>query len=541
MGDLGPVLFDHRNPDYVPVFRERAARIARIRQDSSCVPALKAYYRGHIAQFIIDFGCTFDPRLVSRGVPALVPFVLFPKQVEAVDWIIALWKDGGRGLFEKSREVGASWLIISVACSLCLFNPGMAIGFGSRKEMYVDELGSPKSLFEKGRIFLENLPVEFRGGWTRRQHSPHLRMMFPHTRSIISGEAGDNIGRGDRTGIYFVDEAAFLSNSESVDAALSQTTNTQIDVSSPNGRANPFAEKRFSGRVPVFTLHWRDDPRKDDAWYEQQVRDFDPVIVAREIDLSYTDSVENILIPSRWVNESVDAHKILGLEPRGERGGALDIADQGKDTCAFVWGQGCVIEDVAEWSGAGSDIYESTLRCYQQADLHRLEGFRYDADGLGAGVRAACNQIARARAAANRPRILIQPFQGSGKVRNPTKQDVQGRMNADMFLNTKAQAWWNLRQRFEETFKAVVARKNGHVSSFNPDRIVSLSSSCSRLVALKQELSQPSYTFTERGLVKVNKAPDNARSPNLADAVMIRCSGSIRAPMVLSSSAISRI
>jgi hypothetical protein len=37
---------------------------------------------------------------------------------------------------------------------------------------------------------------------------------------VLKGEAGDNIGRGDRTTLYFVDEAAFLQRPLLIDAAL---------------------------------------------------------------------------------------------------------------------------------------------------------------------------------------------------------------------------------------------------------------------------------------------------------------------------------
>ncbi len=39
--------------------------------------------------------------------------------------------------------------------------------------------------------------------------------------------------------------------------------------------------------------------------------------------------------------------------------------------------------------------------------------------------------------------------------------------------------------------------------------------------ALVMELSQPTYGKTPAGKILVNKQPDNSKSPNLADAVMI--------------------
>lgn len=129
-----------------------------------------------------------------------------------------------------------------------------------------------------------------------------------------------------------MDEAAFLQRPLLIDAALSQTTRCRIDLSSVNGMSNPFAQKRHSGKIPVFTFHWRSDPRKDDEWYRKECEKIDnPVIVAQELDLNYQASAEGILIPSEWVQAAVDAHIKLGIEPSGQRLGAMDIADEGKD------------------------------------------------------------------------------------------------------------------------------------------------------------------------------------------------------------------
>jgi len=128
-------------------------------------------------------------------------------------------------------------------------------------------------------------------------------------------------------------------------------------VSTPHGMANPFAEKRHSGMVKVFTFHWRDDPRKDDEWYAKQCNELDAITIAQEIDINYQASVEGVLIPSEWAQAAIGAHRKLGIEPTGKRSGSLDVADEGKDKNAFVSAHGIVIESIRIWSGKGSDIY----------------------------------------------------------------------------------------------------------------------------------------------------------------------------------------
>jgi hypothetical protein len=70
------------------------------------IPALKAYYRDHIADFINDWGCTFDPRNTDRNLPGLIPFVVFDRQREWIEWVIGHWRNRRRGLVEKSRPSG---------------------------------------------------------------------------------------------------------------------------------------------------------------------------------------------------------------------------------------------------------------------------------------------------------------------------------------------------------------------------------------------------------------------------------------------------
>lgn len=528
--------FDFRNPDYNAVFAERVDRLRRIRADKTgeLLRSLRAYYRDHPWQFIDDWGCTFDPRLVERGLPAIVPFKLFPKQIEWVQWVVAHWRAQEPGLTEKSRDMGVSWLSIATSCTLCLHYEGMAIGFGSRKEEYVDKLGSPKSLFWKGREFMKLLPPEFRPGWSVAD-APHMRIAFPNTGSVITGEAGDNIGRGDRSSIYFVDESPFLERPQLVEASLSQTTNCRLDVGTPNGMANPFAQKRHDPKWAdrLFIFDWRDDPRKDDAWYEKQQRDLDPVTLAQEVDRNYSASVVGIVIPNTWVQACVDLHLKLGFEPRGERRGALDVADEGIDLNAFCAAQGVLVENVTAWSGKGDDLFGTTSRAFAMCDVLQLPGFEYDADGLGAGVRGDARVLNEKR----KHPLDVQPFRGSGAVVDPdkgietaaprTEKKLPGevaRLNADYYANAKAQAWFSLRARFQRGFRALAMHKTGEDwrTAYDPDDLISLSSKMPEISNVTSQLSQAVYKQSTAGKMLIDKSPDGARSPNHADAIVIR-------------------
>lgn len=518
-----PFPFDFKKPDYPKVFEWRLERLERLRKQPQKISSLKRFYKDDPAQFIIDWGSTYDPRNVERGLPALCPFLLFPKQEEFVHWFIERWKNQEPGLVEKSRDMGASWLTLAIATSVCLFTDGVAVGFGSRKEEYVDKIGDPKSLLYKSRKFLSMLPVEFRGQWDPRKHAPHMRIYFPETGSIISGEAGDGIGRGDRASFYVVDESAWLPRPELVEASLSDTTNCRIDVSTPHGMNNPFARKRFSGKIKVFTFHWREDPRKDDEWYQKKCHHLDDaVVIAQEIDLDYSASLEGVLIPSAWVQAATDAHIKLGIQPKGARRAGLDIADEGQDKNALCLRYDFLVEYLESWSGKGSDIYRSVEKGFLLCDLLGCSEVYYDSDGLGAGVRGDARMINEKR----QKKIEFYAFRGSGAVVDPEhdpfqrpgqpRQPGKGRTNEDFFGNLKAQGWWSLRKRFLATYRAVVEKM-----PYDVNDIVSISRALPEYMKLMVELSQPTFSQNNSGKIIINKMPDGSRSPNHADAMMI--------------------
>ena len=83
------VLFDFKNPDYQAVYKKRAERLHTIRTTEGALAGLLEFYKTHPAEFINDWGMTFDPRNAERGLPTNFPFVLFPKQIELVNWVNA--------------------------------------------------------------------------------------------------------------------------------------------------------------------------------------------------------------------------------------------------------------------------------------------------------------------------------------------------------------------------------------------------------------------------------------------------------------------
>lgn len=471
---------------------------------------------------------TYDPRGMAFGLPANIPFVLRPKQVELVAWLEERESTQTHGLIEKSRDEGMSYVVLGFFLHRWLFVEGFAGGVGSRKEELVDKKGDPKTLFHKFRDMFSKMPDWLKPkGFVEKVHDNYMRIINPDNGATITGEAGDNIGRGGRTTMYFLDEWAFVERQEAVDAAISQNTNVHIKGSTPNGIGDRFHQDRFSGRYAVFTMPWRANPDKNWTvkyngkviypWYEKQLATLDDVVLAQEVDINYAASVEGVLIPSAWVQAAIDAHKKLNIEPTGDRIGGLDVADEGRDKNSLAGRHGIVLEYIQSWSGKGDDIFYTTQKSMDICIERKYLTMFYDADGLGAGVRGDARVINEQQREKGWDEVTVEPFRGSGAVNDPEGEMVEKRLNKDFFANLKAQSWWWLRLLFQNTYRAL----NG--MEYDPDMLISISSEIEEKERTKllMELSQPTYTKNAVGKILVNKQPDGTMSPNSADSVMI--------------------
>lgn len=262
--------------------------------------ALRGAAAADVIAFINDWCWTFNPKNASRGLPTDVPFDLFQRQEEFLGWLIERERSGGTGLVKKSREMGLTWLACAFYVHRWLFRPGWSGKFGSRKRDLVDRLGDMDSIMEKVRFILRRLPQ-----WMQpsRYEDSLCRIVNPAIGTSITGEGGDSMGRGGRGTMYFVDEFAFVERPHRVNAAISQNADAIIKASTPNGEDNIFAEECEGGRYPVFTLHWRSHPEKDDAWYARQCANMSAIDVAREIDIDFSASVKAIFGDERGAYE----------------------------------------------------------------------------------------------------------------------------------------------------------------------------------------------------------------------------------------------
>lgn len=534
--------------NYVDVWQWRQRQVLLVQNNPVLIAGLFEYYRTRPIEFIEHWCDTYDPRNAGmEGLTTHMPFMLFPKQREFVMFLYQCVKIQNDGLVEKCRDMGATWLSAAFSVWLWLFWPGAAVGWGSRKEDLVDKLGDPDSIFEKIRMLIRGLPSFFMPeGFSEREHMTFMKVINPKTEATITGESGDNIGRGGRKLIYFKDESAHYERPERIEAALGDNTRVQIDISSVNGLGNVFHRNRESGVVwspfipirkgkkAVFIFDWRDHPHKTDEWFEQRKADYKDRgllhLFAQEVERNYAAAVVGVIMKAEWVNALVNAHKHPKLAEYslddGAWMGSIDVADEGGDLNAFVGRKGQVAKKLSRW-GDGDTGFTTRQVVNLCTGLGEML-IQYDSVGVGAGVKAESNRLAATPDAQERMKYLtFIPWAASGKVLNPegrlVPKDRQSPMNKDYYQNIKVQAWCSVAARAEYTYRVLYDPDfNGEI---DPTRIISIDPTeiaPEVLHELKKELGQVTGApNVQTGKFQINKKPEGTKSPNLADSFVM--------------------
>lgn len=531
-----------QRPDYRQCYLDRINLLNRMRTDRTIVPILKKYYETNPVAFILDWAFTYDPRNVGTEYPPNMPFCLFERQIDMIQFVYEALEDKEKGLWEKSRDYGATWVACGLSVWAWLYRPGSSVGWGSRKETLVDKLGDPDSIFEKIRQIIRALPPELRPvEYREKDHLTFMKCINPENGSTITGEAGDNIGRGGRKSIYFLDEAAHVDRPELIEASLSANTNVRIDISSVNGVGNVFYRNRKAGlewepgkKIPrgklrVMVLDWRDHPAKNDEWYEREKKSFAEkglqYIFAQEVDRDYAAAVQGVLIKADWVRAAFDAFRDVEwrkanglLTPHGKRVAGQDAADGGEDASALAIMHGVFITYLqldhrsAELAAPGMLL---------NANVQQCDEYWYESIGVGTGVKVAAHNMKSTL------RFTAKPWVPNAKVVDPLGDIIAGtkpgdkdrKCNRDYFRDYKAQSSWALRMRFKRIYEWYREGKPQ-----DPDEIILIDPEMENAQRLEAELSQPTYSSNGAGKIVIDKAPNGTKSPNLFDAVVIASS-----------------
>lgn len=229
---------------------ERINLLEEAREDTELQAILLEKCREDILFWFNAFCVTFNP----RQKPYTFPFVLYPFQKQIVREIRHCIDTGEPLLFKKSRDMGATWLILLAFQWYWLFEEGSDFYCTSKTQNDVDLKGSKSTLFEKLRFNLSYLP-NWMAPTLGKNHDAFCRMINPKNgNSITGGAAVVDLGRSQRYKAALLDEFARLPYGEASYDSISQSTDCIIMAYTPYGKSNK-AYKLFKSpdivRVPL--------------------------------------------------------------------------------------------------------------------------------------------------------------------------------------------------------------------------------------------------------------------------------------------------
>ena len=225
------------------------------------------------------------------------------------------------------------------------------------------------------------------------------------------------------------------------------------------------------------------------------------------------------IIKPMWIQAAIDSHLKLNIRKEGGKIGGFDVADSGRDFNAFICRHGQIVSTIEEFKD--QDAVAASRYVHSEAVRLGIDMIVYDDIGVGVAAKGVfreeqsnlLNSGARGFC-----RTQATGFCAAAGVMNPETEYMPGKKNKDAFLNLKAQAWYNVADRFRNTWQAV----NG--KPYDAEKILSIPSELPMVSKLTAELAQPRREFSN-GKMKVESKEDMFKrgvvSPNLADAFIM--------------------
>lgn len=210
--------------------------------------------------FINTFVWIFEPRTAK-----ILPFITYDYQDEALDEIV---DSVGRHdeVIEKSRDMGATWMILTTLDWFYLFHDLHTFLVLSRKEELVDKRGDPKTLFAKLDFIHKYLPA-----WLR---PPGIERLSMHMRNLgneatIDGESTNEFsGVADRRTALFLDEFSKMPTQDVIWRGTRDVTRSRIVAFTPQGGSNVSYDIAHNPNIRLLTLHWSRHPDKGRGLYK---------------------------------------------------------------------------------------------------------------------------------------------------------------------------------------------------------------------------------------------------------------------------------
>lgn len=242
---------------------------------------------------------------------ALVPFFHQERLVSFIWSLFEQHAESGNpqtGLVIKSRDLGATWIVLHFIVWAFLFLRGVQILVGSQKEDKVDKApgtGNLSALFGRIEFIMQRLPV-WMVPWlnlrdTRAQRQM-LLFMNPENGAFVAGESSNpSFGRQNRYWLIFCDEFDLMDHAAEILGSIRDSSAVQLLVTTPNrdlGEQSTAKRMKAEGRHDgLFEVNWWEHPTKTRKWYAQEGKVRFEEDLGSELDLSWEGSDRDLVYP----------------------------------------------------------------------------------------------------------------------------------------------------------------------------------------------------------------------------------------------------
>ena len=301
-------------------------------------------------------------------------------------------------------------------------------------------------------------------------------------------------------------------------------------TANPRSQADPFTETFLKGRESVLRAEGAFDdelttivrvnydrnpyfPSELDLERRRDKKTMSPAMYNHVWEGETLDEVDNSLIMSDWFDAALEIGDRIKYRESGARVVSHDVADTGADAKACIVRHGARILHMGlKHDGTASDGLDWAL---QMVTDYHADSFVYDQDGIGLGL---AREVERGLGNRN---VSIHGFRGGETPRDPDAMYDGHRKNRDAFFNKRAQAYWDLRERFYKTYQA--AQGEYH----DPDDLIFLDADDGLISQLRSEVCRLPLKPHGAGKIQIMpktemaKPPLSLPSPNLGDALMM--------------------
>ena len=222
--------------------------------------------------------CYTVPAPKQRAVNPKVPFILYPHQERAVLKMQDAIEQGYDLFADKSRDEGATFLVLGMGLKYWLLKPMFQALLGSRVEDLVDKaanikngfvVGFERCLFYKLLFLLNELPLYLQP----QIDKSHMLLQNLENGAAFQGETTNaGFGKGARGGMIMVDEAAQIEPNlaQKIFENIADTSDCCIFNSTQGdwGAAHPYAKALQLPTTEKVILDWTENPRKNPGLYE---------------------------------------------------------------------------------------------------------------------------------------------------------------------------------------------------------------------------------------------------------------------------------